>query len=213
MSSFDPLDPTPPVPATSPGDRLTRSLGDSLRTALTVIGGIVAVLWIVEAIDTVDKHRLDAWGVRPHTLVGLRGIAFAPFLHSGFTHLIGNTVPFALFGLVVLTGGIRRFVAVTVIVAVTSGAGTWLLGQSDQVHIGASGVVFGYLGYLVSRGFFERKIGQIAAGVLVALVYGGMIWGILPNQRGVSWQGHLFGLLGGVLAARLLAPPTREPAA
>ena len=210
MSSFDPLDSNPPVAAKRAGDRLTRSLGDSLQTALAVIGGIVAVLWIVEAIDTVDKHRLDAWGVRPHTLVGLRGIAFAPFLHTGFGHLIGNTIPFALLGLVVLTGGIQRFVAVSAIVLVSSGLGTWLLGQSNQVHIGASGVVFGYLGYLVSRGFFERKIGQIAAGVLVALVYGGMIWGILPNQRGVSWQGHLFGLLGGVLAARLLAPGSRE---
>ena len=213
MTSFDPLDPKPPVPAKRPGDRLTRSLGDSLQTALAIIGGIVAVLWIVEAIDTVDKHRLDAWGVRPHTLVGLRGIVFAPFLHAGFGHLIGNTIPFALLGLVVLTGGIQRFVAVSATVLMSSGVGTWLLGQSNQVHIGASGVVFGYLGYLVSRGFFERKIGQIAAGVLVALVYGGMIWGILPNQRGVSWQGHLFGLLGGVLAARVLAPAAREPAA
>ena len=213
MTSFDPLDPNPPVPAKRPGDRLTRSLGDSLQTALAIIGGIVAVLWVVEAIDTVDKHRLDAWGVRPHTLVGLRGIVFAPFLHAGFGHLIGNTIPFALLGLVVLTGGIQRFAAVSVIVLLSSGVGTWLLGQSNQVHIGASGVVFGYLGYLVSRGFFERKIGQIAAGILVALVYGGMIWGILPNQRGVSWQGHLFGLLGGVLAARVLAPAARAPAA
>ena len=192
----------PLKPEKRAGDGLT----SSLQKALAVIGGIVAVLWIVEAIDTIDKHRLDAWGVRPHTLVGLRGIAFAPFLHSGFGHLIGNTVPFALLGLVVLTGGLQRFVAVTFIVATASGAGTWVFGQSNQIHIVASGVVFGYLGYLVSRGFFERKLGQIAAGILVALVYGGMIWGILPNQRGVSWQGHLFGLLGGVLAARLLAP-------
>ena len=204
MTSFESLSPDATPPKRSP----TSALGDSLQAALMIIGGIVAFLWIVEVIDTIDKHRLDAWGVRPHTLVGLRGIVFAPFLHSGFGHLIGNTVPFALLGLVVLTGGVPRFFAVTAVVAVTSGTGTWVLGQSNQVHIGASGVVFGYLGYLVSRGFFERKLGQIAAGVLVALVYGGMIWGVLPNQRGVSWQGHFFGLLGGVLAARLLAPAT-----
>ena len=202
MTSFE----SPSTDTTPPKRTPTSTLGDSLQAALTIIAGIVAFLWIVEVIDTIDKHRLDAWGVRPHTLVGLRGIVFAPFLHSGFGHLIGNTVPFALLGLVVLTGGVPRFFAVTAVVAVTSGAGTWFLGQSNQVHIGASGVVFGYLGYLVSRGFFERKLGQIAAGVLVALVYGGMIWGVLPNQRGVSWQGHFFGLLGGVLAARLLAP-------
>ena len=203
MTSIDPDQPA--IASKPPGNRL----GDSLQAALTIIGGLVALLWIVEAVDTVDKHRLDAWGVRPHTLLGLRGIAFAPFLHSGFGHLIGNTIPFALLGLVVLTGGVQRFVAVTVIVTVTSGVGTWVFGSANQIHIGASGVVFGYLGYLVSRGFFERKLGQIVAGILVALVYGGMIWGILPNQRGVSWQGHLFGLLGGVLAARLLAPWTR----
>ena len=206
MTSFESLSPDAPPPKRSP----TNALGDSLQAALTIIGGIVAFLWIVEVIDTIDKHRLDAWGVRPHTVVGLRGIVFAPMLHSGFGHLIGNTIPFALLGLVVLTGGVQRFLAVTVIVAVASGFGTWVFGQTNQVHIGASGVVFGYLGYLVSRGFFERKLGQIAAGVLVALVYGGMIWGILPNQRGVSWQGHLFGLLGGVLAARLLAPSAKQ---
>ena len=115
-------------------------------------------------------------------------------------------------GFIVLTGGLRRFVAVSLVVAVLSGLGMWLFGSSNELHIGASGIVFGYLGYLLSRGFFERKVGQIAVGALVGVVYGGMIWGVLPTARGVSWQGHLFGFLGGVLAARMLAPTEKENA-
>ncbi len=162
---------------------------------------MLAVQWTSEVADVVLDHRLDAYGVRPHVLVGLRGIVFAPFLHGGFGHLIGNTVPFAALGGLVALGGLRQFLSVTVIVGLVSGLGMWLFGSSNEVHLGASGLVFGYLAYLLVRGFFARNGRQILLGIVVAFVYGGLLWGVLPTSRGVSWEGHLFGVVGGVGAA------------
>ena len=162
---------------------------------------MLAVQWSSEVADVVLDHRLDAYGVRPHMLAGLRGIVFAPFLHSGFGHLIGNTVPFAVLGGLVAMGGLRQFLSVTLIVGLVSGLGMWVFGSSNEVHIGASGLVFGYLAYLLVRGFFARNIRHIMLGVVVAFLYGGLLWGVLPTGRGVSWEGHLFGVVGGVGAA------------
>ena len=178
------------------------------RSGIIGVGALLAAQWVSEAVDVVVDHRLDVYGVRPHELVGLRGIVFAPFLHAGFAHLIGNTVPFAVLGVLIAFGGLRRFVTVTVVVAIISGIGVWVFGSSNEVHIGSSGVVFGYLAYLCARGFFARNIGQVSVGAMVALVYGSLLWGVLPTTRGVSWQGHLFGVIGGVFAAKVLSAPS-----
>ena len=185
-------------------------LPPELRRNALILLGIVALWWVVEVIDLAVDHRLDQFGVRPHELVGLRGIVFAPFLHAGFGHLIGNTVPFLVLGWLVIGAGVGRFVGVLVIGAVGSGLGMWLLGSSDQVHIGASGVVFALLGYLMLRGVFERRIGQILVGLLVAMVFGGLLWGVLPTDQAISWQGHLFGFLSGVGAAWFYAGESRR---
>lgn len=185
-------------------------LPPELRRNAVVLLGIVAVWWIVEVADLIVGHRLDQYGVRPHELAGLRGIIFAPFLHAGFGHLIGNTVPFLILGWLAMGAGVGRFVGVLVIGAVGSGLGMWLLGSSDEVHIGASGVVFALLGYLMLRGVFERRIGQIIVGLLVAMVFGGLLWGVLPTGQAVSWQGHLFGFLSGVGAAWFYAGEARR---
>ena len=198
-----------PGPAPDGGNHLT----DSVQRSAVIIGVLVAVLWAVELVDVLMSHRLERYGVRPHTVVGLRGIVAGPFLHRNWTHLIGNTVPFAAMGWVVLTGGVRRFVTLSVMVMLGSGIGIWLFGQSDQVHIGASGMVFGYLGYLLLRGVFERRVGQLAVGVLVGVVYGGLIRGVLPTNGAVSWQGHLFGFVSGVGAAWLLSRTREQPPA
>ncbi len=192
------------APVTVPGPTFADQLRGT-QPAMVAVGAMVAVQWVSEVVDTLNHHRLDRFGVRPHQLRGLRGIAFAPFLHAGFGHLIGNTVPFAVLGVLIALGGIRQLASVTAIVMIVSGLGMWLFGSSNQVHIGASGVVFGYLAYLLSRGFFARNIKQIALGALVGAIYGGILWGVLPTQQGVSWQGHLFGALGGVLSAKLLS--------
>ncbi len=161
---------------------------------------MLAVMWVEEIIDIPLDGRLDRFGIRPRQVDGLDGIVWSPFLHGGFGHLIANTVPFAVLGLAIALSGIKRFVQVTIMVAVIGGLGTWLTGTSNSVHIGASGLVFGFVTYLVTRGFFARKLSYIAGGVAVMLAYGGVLWGLLPSP-GVSWQGHLFGAVGGVVAA------------
>jgi membrane associated rhomboid family serine protease len=172
-----------------------------------VLGVMVALMWASEIVDTVAGHRLDGYGIEPRDDDGLIGIAAAPFLHAGFGHLISNTAPLLMMGFVIAFAGAARVVAVTVIVALTSGLGTWLVAPDGTVHIGASGVVFGYATYLVSRGVFNRDLLELAIAALVAVVWGGALLGGLLPEEGISWQGHLFGAVGGVVAARLLARP------
>jgi membrane associated rhomboid family serine protease len=186
-----------------------KRLGGDAKAPITAVGSLVGVMWVSELVDTVVGHRLDRFGVQPRTISGLRGIPFAPFLHVGWQHLIGNTVPFAILGVLIALAGVVRFAKASLIIALCSGIGMWLFGASGSVHLGASGMVFGYLGYLLSRGFFDRRFGQILLGVAVGVVYGGLLWGVLPNNRGVSWQGHLFGFLGGVAAAWIMRRPSK----
>jgi membrane associated rhomboid family serine protease len=175
------------------------SMADPLRPLL-VVGALLAVMWAVEIIDLVPGTPLDRWGIRPRTIRGLAGIPLSPFLHSGFGHLLANTIPFLVLGAFIAIGDLRRFVEVTVIVGLTSGLGTWLFASPGTIHIGASGLVFGYLTYLVARGFFAGRVLWVVGGVIVLMLYGGILWGLLPRP-GISWTGHVFGAVGGVLAA------------
>lgn len=184
---------------------------DEWTTAGTWIAGFVAVLWVAEVVDTVLGGALDDEGIRPGSTEGLLGILFAPFLHVGFAHLVANTVPLLVLGFLVLLSGLARGLAVTAVVWVLGGLGTWLLGGPGTVHLGASGLVFGWLAFLLVRGFFSRRPVEVLVGVGVLLVYGGMLLGALPGTPGVSWQGHLFGAVGGVLAAWWLTGARRDP--
>jgi membrane associated rhomboid family serine protease len=184
---------------TSPERPPRPDMARELRPFLVVFA-MVAVMWVVEIVDLLPHTPFDEWGIRPRSVRGLTGIVASPFLHDGFGHLIGNTIPFLVLGCVIAASGVRRFVQVTVIVAAIAGVGTWLVGPTHTVHIGASGLVFGYLTYLVTRGFFERHIGQIVVGLIVLVFYGSLLWGLLPRP-GISWQGHAFGAIGGVVAA------------
>jgi membrane associated rhomboid family serine protease len=169
--------------------------------------GFVAVLWVAEIVDTVLGNELDDEGIRPGTTDGLVGILLAPLLHGGFGHLIANTGPLLVLGFLILLSGIERWLAVTVLVWMVAGIGTWLFASPGTIHIGASGLVFGWLTYLILRGFFTGRPGQILVGLVILFLYGGALWGVLPGQPGVSWQGHLFGAIGGVLAAWWLSRP------
>ncbi len=183
---------------------------DTRRGGLLLVAAMVALMWVSEAVDAV-VGRLDALGIEPRTADGLWGVALAPFLHAGFGHLIANTVPFLVMGAIIALSGLRRVLLVTVIVALASGLGTWLVAPSSTLHIGASGVVFGYAAYLVARGLFDRRWYYLLTGLVVALLQGSsLLLGLVP-QDGISWQGHLFGALGGLLAARLLARRTPRP--
>ncbi|MGH2840817.1 MAG: rhomboid family intramembrane serine protease [Solirubrobacteraceae bacterium] len=186
--------------------RATPEAGRDKRLAgFQVVAAMVALMWGLEVIDVIADHRLDRLGIEPRETDGLVGVVTAPFLHGGFGHLISNTLPFATMGLVIAFQGAARVLAVTALVALVSGLGTWLLGQDGTVHIGASGVVFGYATYLLARGFFNRDGIELAIGAVVAVVWGGALLGGLLPEEGISWQSHVFGAIGGVIAAQLLA--------
>jgi len=186
---------------------------DPRLAGFQIVAGMVALMWALEVIDVIAGHRLDRAGIEPHEADGLAGIIAAPFLHAGFGHLISNTLPFLTMGIVIAFQGAARVLAVTALVAVVSGLGTWLFGQEGTLHIGASGVVFGYATYLIARAFYTRRMLHLATGLLVLGLFGTtLLFGLVPTP-GVSWQGHLFGALAGVLAARLLDArrPERAP--
>ncbi len=186
-------------------NRLIR-VGSNYKTQLVILGGFVLVMWLLEVIDWLFlKDSLDRLGIKPRTLMGLRGILLMPFLHKGFGHLLANTVPFLVLGALVMMNGINRFFIVTGLEMVIGGLGVWLFGSSGSVHIGASGIIFGYFGFLLTSAYFERSLRAIIIALAVLVFYGGILWGLLPFWIGVSWLGHLFGFIGGVLAAYLLS--------
>ena len=169
-----------------------------------LVAAMAALMWVVEVADQVVDGRLDRNGIEPRALDGLDGVVWAPFLHGGFDHLIGNTIPFLLLGFTIAFGGVARVAIVTAVVALVGGLGTWLVATANTIHIGASGIVFGYAGYLLARGVFSRSLGQIALGAVVLVVWGTTLLRGLVPETGISWQGHLFGAIGGIVAARLL---------
>ena len=177
----------------------------ALYEGAAVIGVMVAVMWVLEAINSIDGQGLDGDGIYARSLSGLPGIISSPFLHASWSHLIGNTIPFVILGLVIAAAGARRVIEVTVIVALVAGLGTWLVAPSHLSTIGASGIVFGYAGFLIARGFFTRSFAALAIGVVVAVLFGVSLASDLVPRAGISWQDHLFGALGGVLAARLVS--------
>lgn len=191
-----------------------------------VIGGLtvisfVVLLWVIELFDSLSSHRLDDNGIRPLETDGLWGILVAPLLHSNWDHLIANTVPALVLGFLMTLAGMSRFIFATAIVWIVGGLGTWLIGnvgthcpyvgvRCETNHIGASGLIFGWLAFLIVFGFFTRKAWEIVVGVVVLLIYGSVLLGVLPGTPGVSWQGHLSGAVAGVVAAYLLSAPERK---
>jgi membrane associated rhomboid family serine protease len=194
------------VPADSGSASLRpRSIGRGIKDHAALLLGLLSLLWIVETVDLLPFLHLDRYGIHPRATSGLPGILTAPFLHAGFGHLLLNSFPFLVFGGTVLLSGVRVFWSVTIFVIAVGGFGVWLFGERYSNHIGASGLVFGYLGFLLARGVFEKSFASIVIAGAILIGYGGLLMGVLPVQAGVSWQSHLFGLLAGVLAARLLA--------
>ncbi len=184
---------------------MSERLGTDRTNALLLVVAMVGLMWVLEIVDIAADHRLDNYGIHPRDVNGLAEILSAPFLHAGFGHLISNTVPFLAMGAAIALGGLFRVALVTLIVAVISGFGTWLIAGANSIHLGASGVVFGYATYLVSRGIFSKRLSELAIGVVVVAVWGiGLLQGLLPQER-ISWQAHLFGAVGGVVAASVLA--------
>lgn len=187
----------------------TNALAKEVRQHLRILGGFVVLLWAIELLDLyIFNGWLDQFGIWPRHLIGLRGIVFAPLLHHGIGHLLANTIPLFTLGWLIMLRKTSDFFVVSAITLVVSGIGTWVFGSPNSIHVGASGLIFGYFGFLLSRGYFERSMSSIALSVIAIVFYGSLIWGVLPTDETVSWQGHLFGFIGGVIAARSLSAPT-----
>lgn len=187
------------------------SIHQEFANQAKILGSFLGIFWIVEILDQfVFRGRLDIYGIIPHNIVGLRGILFAPFLHGSFSHLIANSIPFVVLGWLVMLQETSDFFIVTAITMIVGGLGVWFFAPAGSIHIGASILIFGYLGFLLLRGYFQRNLPSILLSLVVGVLYGGAVWGVLPSQPGISWQGHLFGFIGGVLAARMIATEKRH---
>ena len=193
------------MPSRAPGSitKASRQVTRAATTQVVTLGTSLAALWGVFGVNTLLGGALLQFGIVPRTTDGLIGILVAPFLHANMNHLLSNTVSFLLFGWMVMVRDRRHFLPVTLIAMLCSGIVTWMLGARNSVHVGASGVIFGYFGFLLLSGWYARSFASIALSVLVGVVWGGTVLGVLPGTPGVSWQGHLGGFLGGVLAARV----------
>ena len=165
---------------------------------------MLAGMWLLELLDQLSGNQLDQLGIHAREIDGMPEILTAPFLHAGWDHLMSNSLPFVVLGFLVLLSGLARWLVSSLIIIVISGMTAWLLTPVHTIILGASGLIFGWLTYLLARGLWSRRPAQVVIAVLVLLVYGGLIWGLFPGSAGISWQAHLGGAVGGVLAAWLL---------
>jgi membrane associated rhomboid family serine protease len=180
---------------------------------IQLLAAIVALMWLVEIVNTIDSNRLDRDGIYARSFSHLWGILTAPFIHVSFQHLISNSIPFIFMGLIIALRGAARLALVTAIVVVIGGVGTWLVSPSGISTVGASGVVFGYATYLLARGLFNRSLLELLTGAVVGVVWGGALLSSVVPHYGISWQGHVCGAVAGVIAAWALSRerrPSRE---
>src|SRR3954453_13419851 len=199
------MNPQTPAKRTGPATE-TASIGGGLK----LLAALVGLMWLSEVVDTAMHGALDQYGIISREPRGLIGILTAPFLHLGFGHLISNTLPLVTLGALIAVSGAARLFAVTAIVTVIGGFGTWLISPPNTITIGASGLVFGYASYLIVRGLFNRRLGQGVVGILVIMGGGSALLTSLLPQDGISWQGHLCGGIAGLLAAWVLADDKRR---
>ncbi|MFC8047308.1 rhomboid family intramembrane serine protease [Nocardia sp. NPDC057353] len=190
--------------------RAAAMIGKLWAQAAALMLGFVALLYGIEGVDSLQGVDLQSEGIRPRDPDGLWGVLWAPVLHDTWDHLMGNTLPVLILGFLTLLSGIGRGLAATALIWLIAGVGTWLAGGVGTVHVGASSLVFGWLTFLISRGWFARNPTQIVVGLVVFAIYGSLLWGVLPGQPMISWQGHLFGAVGGLVAGWVLSGDERR---
>ena len=187
-------------------------LPERIKPALITVGTLAALMIIVQTINWATGYRLSTYGIEPRDWSGLWGVLTAPLIHGSWAHLWSNLVPLVIMGVLIMLGGVRQFIAVTALVWLVAGLGVWLVAPANTITIGASGIVFGWLAFLIARGIWTRSWKHILLGLVLLAVYGSIFWtGIVRVAAAditgvvtVSWQGHLFGAIGGVLAAFLV---------
>lgn len=190
---------------------LDRTQTRALRRRLTWLAGFVCVLWAIQVLNWATGYGLNGrFGLIPRQAAGLDGIVAMPLLHGSFTHLMSNTAPVLVMGALLAATATRALLQVNAIIVLVGGALVWLMG-GFAVHVGASGLVFGWFGFLVTRGAVDRSPVTLGAAVLIAALYGSILWGVLPGQPGVSWEAHLFGFLAGGLAALVIRTHVHRP--
>lgn len=189
-------------------DRIRKSAA-LLRSQLGVLISLVALLWALEIFDWLTPGSFDL-GIVPHTRIGLEHLFYAPFLHFGFEHLVANTFPFFMLGWFVLLRGFGRFFLVILSSTIVGGLGIWLFGMRGSNHEGASILIFGFMGYLLFSSIFERSLQAATLTLITLLLYSSLLWGVLPLVQGVSWEGHLFGFIGGAIASWILSRRSKE---
>jgi membrane associated rhomboid family serine protease len=179
--------------------------------AVFVMATVIAVLWVIQILNWADHYRLTfTYGIRPRDAGALPYIFTAPFLHFSWAHIEGNSGPLFIFGFLAAYRGVVKFLWVTVLVIVTSGLAAWLFEPVNTVGAGASGAVFGYFGYIMVRGFFDRHVIDMIIGAIMALCFAYQFTVLLP-QAGIGWQAHIGGLAGGVLAGWLFRDKRPRP--
>jgi membrane associated rhomboid family serine protease len=182
----------------------TQAFYAALGRAFVAMCAVVPVLALIEVVDQRLDGALDSFaGIHPKRIWGLDGIFLAPLVHDGFPHLLANSAPLIILGTFVLAAGTRRFLLTTLLIAVTSGLAVWFLTPDNYLVLGASGVIFGWLGFLLMRGIVERSLWNLGVALVAGLLYGWQLVALLPSDQRVSWQGHLFGFIGGLIGAIL----------
>jgi membrane associated rhomboid family serine protease len=187
-------------------------VGDSMKVRAIALATLIGLMWLVRFLDALAPGygSVAGIGIVPRSWQGLDGILVAPLIHESFEHLIANSIPLIVLGCLVLFRGTAELLFVVLVSVLVGGLGTWIFGAADTQHIGASGLVFGFFGYLVFRTAFDHRLSSALITLIVAAVYGAsMAYGLIPNAR-ISWSGHFFGFLGGVLAARWRYPAWRR---
>ena len=189
------------------------AVAQRVKPAVITIGALAALMIVLQTINWATDYRLATWGIDPRSWEGLLGVLFAPLLHGSWAHLWSNLVPLVIMGVLIMLSGVRQFVAVTALVWLVSGLGVWLVAPANTTTVGASGIVFGWLAFLIVRGIWTRTWQHLLLGLVLLAVYGSLFWtGIVKVAAAditgvvtVSWQAHLFGAIGGILAAFLVA--------
>jgi membrane associated rhomboid family serine protease len=174
---------------------------ESFIEAVKIVFYLIAIIWLIEIVNLLTGHAFYVWGILPRNVDGLPGIIIHPFIHGSLQHTILNSLPLLVLGSFVALEGRAAFVKTTIFIVLVGGLLLWLMGRSSY-HVGASLLIFGYFGFILSKAFYTKTISSILVAIVTIFLYGGIVYGLVPLDNQVSWEGHLFGLIAGAISGR-----------